>query len=526
MVLFSVHLAYAQHHGGEAAPPVSFGDRKVTISTMLSPVDFAPGKDSEAKLNVRFYDSATNVNIERVTYRVQIFSGETLLASQMFYDKDGELTVKIQPNSKCSEEDVWRCTQYEGEKDPVVPSALTSSSMSTPIIRGPVFDKPGPYTVKVAIIGATNPKTQTAQDIEFENTINIASEQQFSLATATGKTPVTVKTFQDDITDFQFSESTKTISFAMPFHWEHAEHVSVVRNDIEIPKSFAPFQNINSFKGIVNGIPIYSKDLILDSYTNKDTNTLSFVVTGEELKMLAKKVTDKHTMNVQIMPDTSVSIKSTDVKFSNGYKATVSYDPRYGTSKDVSFTTAFFDSSGVLAKDLRYAYSIKNSEGEEFIVNTGTGSTFGISVPSGVDYRLLTIPSEGKYTLQLVLVGRGLADFDPFIPASLQFEINTKTTPVQQSPASDLTTIPGWVKNNAKFWSEGTITDKDFVSGIQYLIKQEIIKIPPTDTGKATTNKIPDWVKNNAKWWSDGTIGDKDFINGIQFLVSQGIIRV
>jgi hypothetical protein len=125
-----------------------------------------------------------------------------------------------------------------------------------------------------------------------------------------------------------------------------------------------------------------------------------------------------------------------------------------------------------------------------------------------------------------VLVGRGLADFDPFIPASLQFEIDSKTTPVQQSPASDLVTIPGWVKNNAKFWSEGTITDKDFVSGIQYLIKQEIIKIPPTDTEKATTNKIPDWVKNNAKWWSDGTIGDKDFINGIQFLVSQGIIRV
>ena len=134
VILFSVNHAYAQHHGGQAAPPVSFGDRKVTVATTLDPVDFNPAKDPEAKLNVRFYDSDTNVNIEKVTYRVQIFSGQTLLATQMFYDKDGELTVKVQPHSDCSEKDVWRCTRYEGEKDPVVPSALTSSSMGLLII--------------------------------------------------------------------------------------------------------------------------------------------------------------------------------------------------------------------------------------------------------------------------------------------------------------------------------------------------------------------------------------------------------
>ena len=131
---------------------------------------------------------------------------------------------------------------YEGNKDPVVPSALESTSESTPIIKGPLFDKPGPYTVKVAIIGATNPKTQTTEDIEFETTINIAQEQQLSLATTTGKTPVTVRTFQDEITNFQFTESTNTISFEMPFHWEHAQHTPMIRTDIEIPKSFANFQ--------------------------------------------------------------------------------------------------------------------------------------------------------------------------------------------------------------------------------------------------------------------------------------------
>ena len=38
--------------------------------------------------------------------------------------------------------------------------------------------------------------------------------------------------------------------------------------------------------------------------------------------------------------------------------------------------------------------------------------------------------------------------------------------------------------------------------------------------------KIPTWIKNNAAWWSDGTIDDTTFITGIEFLVEEGIIKV
>lgn len=38
--------------------------------------------------------------------------------------------------------------------------------------------------------------------------------------------------------------------------------------------------------------------------------------------------------------------------------------------------------------------------------------------------------------------------------------------------------------------------------------------------------KIPSWVKNNAGWWADGTIGDKDFVSGIQYLITNGIIKL
>jgi len=92
----------------------------------------------------------------------------------------------------------------------------------------------------------------------------------------------------------------------------------------------------------------------------------------------------------------------------------------------------------------------------------------------------------------------------------------------------DMERVPEWVKNNAKWWSEGSIGDSDFVSGIQYLIKEKIMIVsgtPPQSIQK-DTEAIPSWVKNNAGWWADGLIGENDFVNGIKWLVEKGIIRV
>jgi len=98
----------------------------------------------------------------------------------------------------------------------------------------------------------------------------------------------------------------------------------------------------------------------------------------------------------------------------------------------------------------------------------------------------------------------------------------TKTT----DAAADVK-IPDWVKNNAKWWSDGQVDDKTFANGIQFLLKEKIIIVPPTEQAQSQQDTvIPPWVKNNAKWWSDGQIDDKTFASGIQYLIKQGIISV
>ncbi|MDE1812623.1 MAG: hypothetical protein KGI19_00990 [Thaumarchaeota archaeon] len=85
-------------------------------------------------------------------------------------------------------------------------------------------------------------------------------------------------------------------------------------------------------------------------------------------------------------------------------------------------------------------------------------------------------------------------------------------------------TVPSWVKNTAKLWSIGSVTDDDFIKSIQYLIQQGIISVPATQVSSQTSSGVPSWIKNTVKLWSEGQVTDADFIKGIQYLVQNGII--
>ena len=102
---------------------------------------------------------------------------------------------------------------------------------------------------------------------------------------------------------------------------------------------------------------------------------------------------------------------------------------------------------------------------------------------------------------------------------------------VPSSSAQDAQ-IPGWVKNVAGWWGSGIVSENEFVSGIEYLINNNIILldfVPCNDKIQSQygdTKSVPDWIKNNASWWSENLIGDTDFINGLQYLIEHKIIKI
>jgi len=103
---------------------------------------------------------------------------------------------------------------------------------------------------------------------------------------------------------------------------------------------------------------------------------------------------------------------------------------------------------------------------------------------------------------------------------------------VPNSSAQDAQ-IPGWIKNVAGWWASGDISENEFLTGIEYLVNNNIIllqSVPCNEKieGQTTSSDeiVPDWIKNNASWWSDNLIDDTDFINGLQYLIHNKIIKL
>ena len=94
--------------------------------------------------------------------------------------------------------------------------------------------------------------------------------------------------------------------------------------------------------------------------------------------------------------------------------------------------------------------------------------------------------------------------------------------------AQEITNVPNWIKNNAGWWATDQIDDLSFLQGIQFLIKEGIMIIPPTETTDVSEydKEVPAWIKNNAGWWATDQIDDSTFLQGIQYLVKEGIIIV
>ena len=107
---------------------------------------------------------------------------------------------------------------------------------------------------------------------------------------------------------------------------------------------------------------------------------------------------------------------------------------------------------------------------------------------------------------------------------------------IPNSSAQEETQIPNWIKNVAGWWAANEISEKEFLAGIEYLINNNIILIPFLPCGAAAAaaasdptleaKLIPDWVKNNAGWWATDQIEDVDFINGIEYLIKKDILGI
>ena len=538
---------YGHGLGGDVAPPIDFGGMSVTVSTQLDPSDITVGELDSANMEIRLFDTDSDETLEKVTFRVEVWRSGDLLARNLFYDLDGTLNIEVRPVTDCAEAEPWRCSDYFGSEHSSAPGALYVQGEGRPLITGPIFDKGGLYNIRVDVEGATSPRTIVAQVLSYDTFVSVAQEQPFQIQTASAEEiPVVVKTYYDEVDNFHFDNSDNSISFDMPFDWapDYIQYVQVVHEELQIPKSFDPYQAGKSFKGYVDGVEVDQRVLLVDPYSYEDKNIIHFLVTGKELQRINDVLGETHQnskiMKFDLVPSSDVQKNSlefylvdTETFDSVGTTVNVAWDGKYGANDEIPFEVTFFDQNRNLLKNVNYGFLLIDQTDDSVIYQNLGENQEGILASEGIDIQSIFIPSENPYRIDVVVYGTGTYGLD-FTEANSGIGSGLiEVGPGGQAPIPDpepttvtKVQIPDWVRNNAGWWADGTIADSDFASGIEYMIKEGIIQVPITEKQEGSDSVIPEWVRNNAEWWADGLISDDDFAGGLQYLIANGIISV
>jgi len=490
---------FAHGLGGDQAKPISFGDMEVTVRTQLSPSDITVGEVNSANMQVRFFDTLTDKNLDKVTYRIEIWQSGELLARNLFYDVDGRLDVQIKPKATCDKTNLEECSIYGGSEHASAPGALfvqgaacTDNNLdicARPSITGPIFVKGGLYKIRVDIEGATSPRTALANLLSYETFVSVAQEQDFFIKTASAEEiPVIVKTYYDDVGNFKFDQSDNSISFNMPFDWNpsYVDQVQVIHEEVRVPKTFIPYAEGKQFKGYVNGVEIDQRALLNDPYSFEDTNIVHFLITKSELQKINEKLGSGNygnpKMDLKLVPLSEGSKSSTEFYLVDtvNYKQVpttinISWDGKYGANQEIPFEFAFFNENRELIKDIRYAYFVFDESDQEITRNVGDDTTsLGIVSSEGIDVQRIFVPSQGQIRIDVKVLGTGL-DYNPKYAGIGSAIIEVGPGSPDSVPQKAL--IPTWIKNNAGWWADGSIDDNSFVQGIQFLIKEGIMKV-------------------------------------------------
>ena len=71
------------------------------------------------------------------------------------------------------------------------------------------------------------------------------------------------------------------------------------------------------------------------------------------------------------------------------------------------------------------------------------------------------------------------------------------------------------------------ITDKDFLNMLEYLVKNDIIKIPKENVFESTKElKMLSWVRGNLNLWSQGEVPNSEFFKNMNWLIENKFIKL
>ena len=266
----------------ETLPPASVGDRVASLYTKISPPVMTSDTVQNAFFQLRLFDSNTMNNITNVNYFLTINKEDEILLRELFYSKQGPLTLKFQPDKGP--------IRIYGSIEPFLGGRTSETGEIT--VSGPVLTEGGLYHFAVEIFGIDNVRNIFIPENapRFDSYLSIGDVYTTNLTHGNKKFNTTLISYYDKVQNFTFEPDDLKAEWMMPFNWNVSrisEQNIYVHEEISIPKP-SPFAN-QSYSGEINGITLPPKMLAIDP-TNSTRDVVHFMIPKDGLISLAENV--------------------------------------------------------------------------------------------------------------------------------------------------------------------------------------------------------------------------------------------
>ena len=282
ILLANLQESYSDGLFEETLPPASIGDRAASLYTKISPPVLTSDTIQNAFFQLRLFDSKTGDNITNVNYFLTINKGDKVLFRELFYSKEGPLTLKFQPSQSP--------VKIFGSTEPFLGGWTSETGDVT--ISSPVLSEGGLYHFGIEIFGIDNVRNifQPENAPRFDSYLSIGDVHSINLTYGNKDYNSTLISYYDKVQNFTFEPENLKLRWEMPFDWNVSrmrENNIFVHEEISIPKP-SPFAN-QSYSGEVNGIPLPAKMLMIDP-TNSTKDVIHFMIPKDGIISLAENV--------------------------------------------------------------------------------------------------------------------------------------------------------------------------------------------------------------------------------------------
>jgi predicted secreted protein with PEFG-CTERM motif len=399
----------------------SVGDKKISITTQITPTEFSESAQKQIAMTIT--DSLTSQNIDAVLLIVLYHDGIQVF-KETFATTNGILRIDVIPTSDSQ-------ITITGQNNQNVWSATESKPLE---ISGPILSSGGLYRFDVQMMSLDS---QPLQNQAFSTYITSITNHSYTESDKDGKqVEFGIKSYYDQISGFDYSPETNSITLEMPFEWseQNIYHTELVHEEIHFTKGFADFV-VPSYSGTVNGIKLFKSAITIDDYSIEDQRIVHFVLSQDAIRYLkqAQKsagIENPQGMRFVLEPGNKIVFPVVAQTRDGALQVDLSWEPEtIEPNKNTKFIFTFRDAkTGELMRNTSYDFVIlqngkeihkksANSQiGGDFVDYTFSESQGGQTTiqfnnlrgtGQGTEFTIIVVPEFGA--LVMLILGASIA---------------------------------------------------------------------------------------------------------------------